>query len=192
MSRIRFSRLVLTAALTLLPVAAQAQFDHLTCFKAKDSGKFSALVTLNAIQDAFDPPAQCQVVGKAKLFCVPTEKTVDQLIINKMPAVPLAVPGTTPLPDTVCYKVKCPTATIAADEIVDQFGVRTFSKFKAQYLCAPAFKTAPVCALPDPPQCPFNDPCSAGICSTTRGSCSVQGDCPLAPNEECCCSGICI
>jgi hypothetical protein len=182
---------MLVASLMLFPVAASAQFDHLTCFKAKDAGKFSAQVTLDAAQDAFDAGV-CQVIGKAKLFCVPTSKLVGELLVNKVPQAPLNVPGTTPLPDTVCYKVKCPVATVPDDEIVDQFGSRTLSKFKVSMMCAPAFKAAPTCQLPDPPQCPFNDPCSNGICSTTRGTCTQQADCPLAPNEECCCGGICI
>jgi hypothetical protein len=192
MMPLRAYGLLMVAAIWLIPAAANAQFDHLTCFKAKDSGKFKALVTLDAVQNAFDPPAQCKVIGKAKLFCVPTDKTVDELTVGKDPATPLDVAGPVLSADTICYKVKCPTATIADDEVVDQFGARTLSKFKAQMICAPAHKTSPTCQLPDPPQCTLNDPCSAGICSSTRGACTLQADCPLAPNEECCCTGVCI
>lgn len=172
--------------------SANAQFDHMSCFKVKDPAKFSATLTLDALQDAFDPTGQCLIKGKAKMFCVPTDKQVDEYLVDKAPAVPLTVGGQVLTSDMLCYKAKCPAATIPDDEVVDQFGVRTVSKFKMQFVCTPAYKTAPMCVLPDPPQCPFNDPCTNGTCSSTRGGCSQQGDCPLAPNEECCCSGICI
>jgi len=51
--------------------------------------------------------------------------------------------------------------------------------------------TASVCLAPDPPQCLFNDPCTDGICSVTREICGQQSDCPLSPDEQCCCSGTC-
>jgi hypothetical protein len=184
--------LALLSAVWLVPAIAHAQFDHLTCFKAKDSQKFAATADFLAAQPAFTATG-CKISGKSAFFCAPAAKILGDYTVDKVPAVPLPVPGTTPLPDTICYKVKCATATPpTTEDVVDQFGSRSLSKFKVSMVCSPAFKTAPTCELPDPPQCPFNDPCTAGICSTTRGACSQQADCPLAPNEQCCCNGICI
>lgn len=50
----------------------------------------------------------------------------------------------------------------------------------------------PVCEAPEPPQCSFNDPCTQGRCSVTHENCSVQSDCPLSPDEQCCCAGTCL
>jgi hypothetical protein len=189
----RHARLfALFTALLLVPTAARAQADHLTCFRAKDAGKFAATATMDAIQNSFDPTGECQIKGKAALFCVPSEKTLGTFTVDGAPGTALPVPGTTPIPDIVCYKAKCPVGAIPDHDVVDQFGSRTFSKFKASMICAPAFKVAPECLAPDPPQCTNNDPCTDGICSTTRVTCGQQSDCPLQPNEQCCCNGICV
>jgi len=126
-----------------LPQSAAAQFDHLTCFKAKDSRKFAALVDLDMEQAQFTPPGECKVIGKAKLFCVPTQKTVNAFTVNKLPGVLENVPGPDMLPDRVCYKVKCPKATLAPEQVTDQFGTGTLEKFKTQFLCTPAVKGGP-------------------------------------------------
>jgi hypothetical protein len=183
--------LAFIAAASLVPTAAQAQFDHQTCYKVKDSQKFAATADFLAEQAAFTA-AQCKITGKAAFFCVPSDKNLMTLTVDKVPTAALPVPGTTPLPDTICYKAKCLATPPATQEVVDQFGSRTLSKFKIAMVCAPAFKVAPTCQLPDPPQCTFNDPCTDGICSTTRGACTLQADCPLAPNEQCCCNGVCV
>jgi len=52
--------------------------------------------------------------------------------------------------------------------------------------------TTPTCQAPDPPQCTFNDPCTDGTCSLSRTACSTQANCPLSPDEQCCCAGICL
>lgn len=179
------------ALLVSMAGPALAQLNHMSCFKVKDSQKFSALATLDAGQDAFDP-GQCKVIGKAKFFCVPSSKLVDEFIVDKAPGTLIPIGSADQTTDQVCYKVKCPKVEIPDEVVVDQFGIRTMSKFKVQLMCGPAHKQAPVCAAPDPPQCPFSDPCTNGICSTTRVSCSQQNDCPLQPSEECCCNGICI
>jgi hypothetical protein len=92
----------------------------------------------------------------------------------------------------ICYPVKCPEPFPPDIEIVDQLGVRKVAKLKPSTICLPAYKNQPVCTSPQPPQCTLNDPCSAGFCSTTGGGCSVQADCPLQPNEQCCCGGSCL
>ena len=164
----------------------------MSCYRVKDPFKFSALVTLDALRDAFDPTGQCEIKPKAKLYCVPTTKNVDEFIVDKAMQTPDDLPGQTLTNDVLCYKVKCPKESVPDEDVSDQLGTRGLSKFKRQLLCTPAFKTAPTCSAPDPPQCTMGDPCSDGICSTSRGSCAYQTDCPLDPLEECCCSGTCI
>src|SRR5262245_60554972 len=146
---------ILIAVGTLVTPSAHAQFDHLTCFKAKDSIKFDALATLDAAQNAFDP-GQCTIIGKARLFCVPTHKQVTQFTIDNQPGNLLPVPGIDPQQDHVCYKVKCPAATIADTVVSDQFGARTLSNFKTQFLCVPAVKgvVTTTTTTTIPPLCP--------------------------------------
>jgi hypothetical protein len=124
------------------PADAQP-FDHLTCFKAKDSRRFAATVDLQTGEAAFQPPAACKVTGKAKLFCVPTEKTVQSFTVDGQPATLLNVPGPTPVPVRICYKVKCPTFVPAPQPAFDQFGAGTLSKFKASLLCTPSIVGVP-------------------------------------------------
>lgn len=71
-------------------------------------------------------------------------------------------------------------------------GLKTATGYARAVRTAPLFASVPTCHLPDSPQCTMGDPCSDGTCSTTRGSCSYQHDCPLSPNEQCCCSGVCL
>jgi len=147
--------------------AANAQtYDHLKCYKVKDSAKAKAIVDLTPEQI---PPFQvgpgCKMVVKGKEFCVPADKFV----------VDTDAPGQAPYPtdgvvlqrDYICYKVKCPKVDTPDTEVSDQFATRTMSKFKVSKLCVPAVKTcqgseAPTCGG----VCPFGDPCvdSGGTC----------------------------
>jgi len=179
-------------------VAAQ-QFDHQTCFKVKDSRKFAALVGLDMVQDQFDALGVCKVVGKAKLFCVPTEKTVHEFTVDGMPAILENVSGPVPVPDRVCYKVKCPKQDIGAEQVTDQFGTGTLGKFKTQFLCTPAVKgvpatttttTVPVCIDNDfdtygencanGPDCddasPGVNPGASEICNAIDDDCDTMTD----------------
>ncbi len=125
-------------------VGAQ-DYNHLTCFKAKDSGKFKGAVTLDVLQDKFDPSGQCKILGggRAALFCAPTDKTVDQYEVAKAPGTLLDVPGVPLVNDRLCYKVRCPRDVIDTEIVSDQFGTRELSKFKAALLCTPALKGEP-------------------------------------------------
>jgi hypothetical protein len=129
--------------LTAASVSLAQTFDHLTCFKAKDAAKFAATVNLDVLQDQFEPPGECKVAGKAKLFCAPTQKEVTSFVVDKQPSTPLTIAATGEAIDRVCYKVKCPKQDIASELVSDQFGSRDLSKFKAQLLCTPAIKGAP-------------------------------------------------
>ena len=176
----------------LLPSVVHAQLDHMTCFKVKDAQKFAATADLVAESAPYDA-GTCSIKGKAALFCIPSDKNLSDYTVDKLPATPLAIPGTTPLPNMICYKVKCATPAPPDTAVADQFGLRTLTKLKTSLVCSPAFRhTAPTCQLPDPPQCTLNDPCTDGVCSTTRASCAQQADCPLGTQEECCCNGVCV
>ena len=47
--------------------------------------------------------------------------------------------------DRICYDVKCPKVIIDDQEVTDQFGTRTLTKFKAKMVCTPAVKGASFC-----------------------------------------------
>ena len=184
--------LLVFIGIAMLASSAQAQVDHLTCYKAKDSASFAALATLDAVQDAFDP-GQCQIIGKAKLFCVPTSKALDEFTVDKLPAVPLPVPGIDPQQDHVCYKVKCPKKTIADTDVSDQFGARALSKFKAQFICVPAVKglvTTTTTTMPPAVCGGANEACLAyqagGACATCcDGDLNCQVECADAVTAGC-------
>jgi hypothetical protein len=130
-------RLVLTlgASLALLPAVAAAQpYDHLKCYKFRDVQLFdSAQADIEALQVQFGLQ-NCSIKKKAKQFCVPASKTVTQIVNGAdMPFVAQAL-----VYDQICYKITCPNVTIPDQQISDQFGTRTGSRFKASMLCVPA------------------------------------------------------
>jgi hypothetical protein len=165
--------ITMSAALlsTVVPagVAVAQQDDHLTCYKIKDSTKFTAEADFSSLNQ--DPPFPlepgCKIKGKAKQFCVPADKDNVQNSTAPGPDPNYAVEtaGQTLTNDFICYKVKCPkpSAPIADTEVTDQFDTRTLSKFKVKTICTPAVKT---CGGAQAPQCngvcPFNDPCVDG------------------------------
>jgi Protein of unknown function (DUF1566) len=121
-------------------VHAQAQSDHLKCYRAKDLLKVTGTAELDTPQFGVDPGCK---ISKARFFCAPGTKT-DVAVIDKMTKLPLApLPVGGPDPgDRICYKVRCPRpATPIADQTVtDQFGTRTATILQASYICTPAFK----------------------------------------------------
>ncbi|TFH25602.1 MAG: hypothetical protein E4H03_00280 [Myxococcales bacterium] len=152
---------------TVMPASvAMAQNDHLSCYKIKDSTKFSALADLSTlVQDPpFPPAAGCKIAGKAKQFCVPVDKNNVQEsdAPGPDPNYFIETAGQTLTNDFICYKVKCPklTAPISDTEVTDQFDTRVLTKFKSSTICTPAVKT---CGGSEAPQCngvcPFGDPC---------------------------------
>jgi len=70
------------------------------------------------------------------------QKTVTALKIDGVVTTPLLHPGQDLVDDYICYKLTCkkdsgdvPPETVGGQ---DQFGARSFSRFKAVELCAPA------------------------------------------------------
>ena len=117
--------------------AASAQtHDHYKCYKVKDQKTFeSAAADLTAIQSQFGVES-CEIKPKAKVFCVPVEKTVTN--IDPPESTIMVVNGEELGFNRLCYKVKCPKTDIGSHEVSDQFGTRTAEKFKVSTICTPA------------------------------------------------------
>jgi hypothetical protein len=132
------------ATIVLVSSTAGAQvYDHLKCYKIKDSAKFRATADLDALDPAF-PDDSCSIKGKGKYFCVPTASdvlTFEDRSRDGIPQVPLAGEG---LSDAkICYKIKCTENNPADRTATDPFGTRGLSKFKLKLLCAPAIDGVP-------------------------------------------------
>jgi hypothetical protein len=109
-----------------------AVFDHLECFKPKDT------VKLKAVTDLVGPGVYAATgckLGPAKKYCTPV---IKQVTTSNVPVVPL--PGQNLTNDFICYKMKCPKVALTQG-VADQFGTRTLTKLKQQELCVPAQKT---------------------------------------------------
>ena len=139
---------VLPAALLATSVNAQTA-DHLKCYKIKDPVKLAGVVDLSSPQ--FGPENGC-IISKAKFFCVPATKAAVSAIdkATGRPITPLPVTGPDP-GDRICYKLKCPEPFPADQQVTDQFGTRTVSKFKPFLLCTPATKEDRNPEAPDAP-----------------------------------------
>jgi hypothetical protein len=106
-------------------------FDHLECFKVKDSIKVEAVVDLPTLAGTPYDAAGCKL-GKAKKWCTPAQKIV---VSSTPPAVPLPGPNLTS--DYICYGIKCPKVDLSTTA-TDQFGTHSLGKMKQGELCVPA------------------------------------------------------
>jgi len=108
--------------------SANAAFDHLKCYKVKDS---AAKVTYTATVTGLTTETGCQIKVPAQMCCVPAEKS------NVTPPPPGG--GGTGVPNTFCcYKLKCAKATLSPQSVSDQFGTRSVTPSTAKLLCAPS------------------------------------------------------
>ncbi|HYC56756.1 MAG TPA: DUF4215 domain-containing protein [Candidatus Binatia bacterium] len=108
--------------------------DHLHCYKIKDSND-KLIFTLNMSPDAGGLPeaSGCTVKTKSKEFCTPAVKTLVE------PPNPVNdVDGQRLTNGFLCYKLKCPKATLNDMHVSDQFGTRTISGFKVKRVCVPS------------------------------------------------------
>jgi hypothetical protein len=185
----RSFRLALAVAVAAVLCATEGSAyaqDHEKCYKIKDPAKLKGTLDLTTPQ--FGLEAGC-MLGPAKYFCAPASKS-NVAVIDKTTKLPL-----TPLPlyappapvDRICYKVKCqiplaqPTPYPSDQNVTDQFGNRTLTKFKASYMCTPAVKGTGYCG--------------DGIINGTEacdgaalGTCTVgcQPDCTCTCETACC------
>lgn len=119
---------------------AEAQYDHLKCFKTKDVKLFKkASADISAVRATFGINENCKINPQAKLLCIPATKTVTE--IEEGTDTPFAADELAF--DQTCYKIKCPQVDIAPQEVTDQFGTRDVDKLKASLLCMPAFEGGP-------------------------------------------------
>ncbi len=134
-------------ALAFCPAAVKSQgvpFDHLKCYKIKDTRVPAAKehrVTLVPEQSPPFEAEQCVVKMKAKLFCIDVQKTSVEPPPGGEPS-----PGP-PAADYLCYKFKgkC-NPSVRKDfkiDVTDQFAAGTIVIKKAGMLCAPATKGLP-------------------------------------------------
>lgn len=104
-------------------------FDHLECFKPKDTVKLKALA--DVLAPGLYASSGCKL-GNATNYCRPA---IKQVTVSNVPVIP--VPGQNLTNPFVCYKMKCPKVVIT-QAVTDQFGSRTLTKLKHQQLCVPA------------------------------------------------------
>jgi hypothetical protein len=171
MKQFRFVLAVALAVAVLAPRPSHAQTDHLKCYKAKDGSKIAALVNLNSPQLGLE--SGCRVKS-ASLICVPVSKTVTNLTVNKLDAVPLPVFGSDP-GVRICYKVKCPLPFPPDQVATDQFGTRIFGKLKAYMLCMPAVLGADYCG--DGVK-NGTEQCDGADAASCPGACRADCTCP--------------
>jgi hypothetical protein len=113
-------------------IGEAAVFEHLECFKPKDTVKLKAVADL--VAPGLYAASGCQL-GPAKKYCTPV---IKQVTASNVPVTPL--PGQNLTTDYICYKMKCPKVELTQG-VADQFGARTLTKLKQQELCVPAQKT---------------------------------------------------
>ncbi len=199
-----FSMIAVGLGLMIVAGHADAQpFDHLKCHKVKDPHKIKGTFDpAPALQPAFED-AGCKI-GRAKLFCVPTEK--NNVATQPPPFFP-GLGGQDLTNDFLCYRAKCPALPPDTD-VTDQFIDRTLTKMKTQLFCTPAYKIPPTTTttLPPPPPCgsatvqecdgtcPVGQMCEpiggSCTCIPSNGPCAVVGLAPecvgeCAPTQAC-------
>ena len=126
--------LAATATLFLLVAAAQAQpvADHLKCYKVKDS---QAKASYTADLGGLIAEPNCIIKVPGNLFCTESTKT------NVTPTPPGGIDNTGPAGRFLCYKIKCPKATVAPFQWHDQFGDRQLTPGTPKIVCAPEIVT---------------------------------------------------
>jgi hypothetical protein len=198
---------IAVAAAAATPAGAQPAppYDHLTCFKMRDSfgaadSKFTALASFESLQAQFGISPACRVRVKATQFCVPARKQLDD-----SGGAPVTDFVGQPLDnDFICYKVACPKIPegIPDLEVEDQFGRRSLTGFKnsIQTICTPARKVEGACCFGGSPQTCMDDVVSSDCpggwfqdarcgeldssqCNIARGACCVPGEAPMCMDD---------
>lgn len=136
-------------------LAAEAQRDHLQCFKIKAQSA-KAKVTADLTPDhSFLPAVEpgCTIKLPAKQICV------DVAVTNVTPAPPGTGPANAPGQSYLCYKATCGKLT-GSGIATDQFGDHPFELKATSMLCAPIVPS---------------------LCTAAQFQCSLDGTCiPVA------------
>jgi len=176
----KLAAVVAAGLLAGLAATASAQ-DHEKCYKIKDPAKIKGVVDLTT--PAFGLEPGCTVSG-AKYFCTPAFKTFVSATSAGAPILPLPVYAPPASVNRICYKVKCPLPPppFPPDQnVTDQYGNRTLTKFKAFFMCTPAVMGPNYCG---------NGVIDAGeACDgLALGACTVgcQADCTCTCPTACC------
>lgn len=125
---------VFVGALTLSASSALAAFDHLACYKVRDTGvakhDFEGVIINSG--SGLISRSGCVVRTPAKLCC----DSVDKIGVPPQPG---GGGPTSPTTRFCCCKVKCPKLPASQfDNFQDQFGSRGVELKTMQLVCAPA------------------------------------------------------
>ncbi|HYC53723.1 MAG TPA: hypothetical protein VEL28_02125 [Candidatus Binatia bacterium] len=177
-----------TAILTASASGAYAQpYDHLRCFKIKDSTSFTAAVDLVPLHEPpFDLSAGCTVKVRSRELCVPVEK-----VLGDTNAPSLSITGQDLENAFLCYTVKCVDDSLPQSlTMSDQFGTRQISGVRSSKMCAPAIFGAP------PPTTTTTQPagtprsCVDATAPACDGTCGDQNFACVPDNGACICDGV--
>ena len=122
--------------------ANDRDYDHLKCFKIRDSLTDRRTIYLADIfpESPFASQSDCRLRLPAMHFCVNVAK--ENVQVNGEPFATLPVPGAEEGRDYLCYDLKCDRDRLEVDAL-DQFGARPLRVRKSDFLCMPANKIAP-------------------------------------------------
>jgi hypothetical protein len=152
-SKILSCSAAILAVLTLSArTEAQVTYDHLKCFKAKDTKTFKkATADITVGPGHLAGLQNCTISAGAKEFCIPVRKT--SVVVEEGSDNPFA--GENQRQSRLCYKLKCPASDPGSQTYMDQFGARLIDGFKVASLCTPTvIGDLPVDAPPTWPATP--------------------------------------
>jgi hypothetical protein len=187
--------------------AAQDIFDHMKCYKIKDTQRsklYTADLAPKLTHDFQLEPGDtivggttikgCRIKVPAKYFCIDVDKQDAHDVDPPYDPAQWTVPG----PESgerLCYALKCPDTAPKSLAIIDQFGTREiFLLGKTSFLCTPVTRQNPStdpCEMDGSGQC--GGVCGPGeMCLATSGEeCSCAPADSFCPNASSCGSGLC-
>ena len=165
--------LVATLSFAAPPAMAQPEpltippYDHLRCYKIKDSSNYlakAALVTNDLQRQLFPDAPECKLTIRSRELCVPVAKLRQFEPNNRKEAPHLDVMGQSLTNDFLCYTAKC-KSDVSPDiqRVYDQFGERDVRVGKTVRLCTPTYKVMDQQPEPDlvpVPASPTGDFCA--------------------------------
>ncbi len=186
-TRLVLATLVLAIAATSgLAHANDLDYDHLKCFKIRDSLTDRRTIYLADVypQAPLAARTDCRLRLPAAHFCVNVAK--EEVEVNGEPFDTLLVEAD-PGRDYLCYDLKCDRDRLDVDAL-DQFGARRLRIRKSDFLCMPANKILPspeptdtvtptFTPTPAPTMTPMPTGCQV-IIGANGGEGMCGGDCP--------------